>query len=364
MANPGNQAMRYTKSQTIIWGAISITPQYFWYKVTSGTWTGWNIRPGKKIIFYIHDMGSAYRNFCFTSFNTEIAWFETDWTQKERSIVQYIIVQGEYCKDQKKHIQGYCQLNTRVRMSTIKEFFRDSTMHIEKRFGTHEQARDYCKQEKNGRWHEFVEFGDAKEQGKRTDLLDLRDRIKQGERLRVIINESTNEKELSALLKYNRTFKEYENDIKTAHARETLLKAYKDVKWKDWQQSIIDIIKDPPHPRTIIWYYDPVGNSGKSYISKYLQLTTEVYYITGGKQADILYAYEDQGIIIYDLARTYADNMDHIYTTMENFKNGMYLSTKYESRQRVFAIPHIFVMANYEPHTEKLSQDRWDIRTV
>ena len=38
-----------------------------------------------------------------------------------------------------------------------------------------------------------------------------------------------------------------------------------------------------------------------------------------------------------DLARTYSDNLDHIYTTIENFKNGCYLSTKYFSEQRVYA---------------------------
>jgi len=90
-------------------------------------------------------------------------------------------------------------------------------------------------------------------------------------------------------------------------------------------------------------------------------LKEDVYYITGGKQQDILYGYENQSVIIYDLARTYADNLEHIYTTIENFKNGMYLSTKYESKQRYFKVPHIIVMANFKPDLSKLSNDRWDI---
>ena len=46
-----------------------------------------------------------------------------------------------------------------------------------------------------------------------------------------------------------------------------------------------------------------------------------------------LYAYSGQPILIYDLARTYADNIELIYATIENLKNGVYLSTKYESEQ-------------------------------
>lgn len=305
---------------------------------------------------------SQFRNFCFTSYNLETKWFDKDWSQEKDSIVQYMIVQGEFCKDQKQHIQGYCQLITRARLTTIKEFFDDKTMHIEKRYGTHEQARDYCKQEKNGRWHEYVEWGTPKEQGKRTDLLDLRDRLKEGEHLRVIIDEAVNEKELSLILKYRKPLKEYEDSVQTNRARVTLLKRYEGVIWRQWQQELLNLVDELPNPRTIVWYLDPEGNSGKSFISKYLQLSRDVYYVTGGKQQDILYAYENQHIIIYDLARTYSDNMDHIYTTIENFKNGMYLSTKYESRQRIFEIPHIIVMANYEPHYEKLSKDRWDVR--
>ena len=59
---------------------------------------------------------------------------------------------------------------------------------------------------------------------------------------------------------------------------------------------------------------------------------------TGGKVQDILYAYGDKRIIIFDLPRTYADNLDHIYTCIENFKNGQYLNTKYNSEMRVLKI--------------------------
>jgi hypothetical protein len=64
---------------------------------------------------------------------------------------------------------------------------------------------------------------------------------------------------------------------------------------------------------------------------------------------------ENQPIVIIDLARTYADNLEQIYIIIENLKNGMYLNTKYETIQKIFKIPNIIVMANFKPDLNKLS---------
>lgn len=306
---------------------------------------------------------SQYRDICFTSFDEKVLWFDFDWINSPKSIIQYIIVQGELCKDGKRHIQGYCQFKGRKRLEQIKKFFGDNSMHIEKRKGSHSAARDYCKQQKNGVWHEYVERGEEVDntQGQRNDLIRIRDRIKEGITINEMMEETNDNKELHSLLQYNKPFMALERLIATEEAKKQLVDMYKDCEWRDWQRGVLELIKQKPDHRKVYWYCDLVGNTGKSYLSRYLQLTEKVYYITGGKQQDIFYAYENQPLIIYDLARSYQDNMDHIYTTIEYFKNGMFLSTKYKSEQRMFKIPHILVFANFEPHQEKLSQDRWAI---
>lgn len=144
-----------------------------------------------------------------------------------------------------------------------------------------------------------------------------------------------------------------------------ILEQYKDTSFNELQTQILDIVEqelETPDNRTVHWVYDEKGNAGKSYISKYLIAAKDTYYITGGKQQDILYAYNGQNVIIYDLARTYADNLDHIYTTIENFKNAMYLSTKYDSEMRIYnRSPVIIIMSNFTPDQTKLSSDRWNI---
>lgn len=65
----------------------------------------------------------------------------------------------------KEHWQSYAEFSAGLTMSQIKRKFKDKLIRIAPRFGKQYQAIDYCK--KDGK---FVEYGQRKEQGKRTDL--------------------------------------------------------------------------------------------------------------------------------------------------------------------------------------------------
>jgi len=124
-----------------------------------------------------------------------------------------------------------------------------------------------------------------------------------------------------------------------------------------WQSELFDKLETVPDPRTITWYYDRVGNKGKSYFARNYKGSN--YYVTGGKAADIFYGYEYQSVIFFDLARMKQDIVQ--YDVMEAFKNGQFYSTKYESKLVRFNIPHVVVFANFHPNLEMLSADRWSI---
>lgn len=310
-----------------------------------------------------------YKNICFTSFNMDIEWETLDIAKMDKKqSIKYLVYQGEYTKDNKKHIQGFLQLYKKKEMTFIKKLFGDNTLHIEPMRGTPLQASNYCKKtEKDGEKQEiffnYIEYGDIDNtiSGTRTDLIELKNKIISGQKLNNILRNSEDNKEIHNILQYNRPLKALQDEIQNEIIKKELLEDYEDMKPNKLQRYILDIIEQKADDRKIYWIYDNIGKSGKSYIAKYIQLTKETYYITGGKQNDILYGYDGQPIIIIDLARTYADNLDHIYTIIENFKNGQYLSTKYETKQKLFKIPHIIVMANFKPDTSKLSMDRWQI---
>jgi len=128
-----------------------------------------------------------------------------------------------------------------------------------------------------------------------------------------------------------------------------------------WQSELVVSLQARPDSRKIIWIVDNVGNSGKSYFATHYTERSS-YYVTGGKAADIYYGYNYEEVIFFDLARMKQEYVQ--YDVMEAFKNGQFYSTKYESKNVKFAVPHVVVFSNFHPDTQMLSSDRWDLRVL
>lgn len=130
-----------------------------------------------------------------------------------------------------------------------------------------------------------------------------------------------------------------------------------------WQEKLIEDIKKEPDNRTIIWLYEKEGNCGKTTMAKYLCIKYKALYVQG-KRNDILYAAAetDCNIYIIDLPRTTEDRVP--YEAIENLKNGIFFSGKYESKQIIRNCPHVIIFANFKPDTTKLSIDRWKIKEI
>lgn len=127
---------------------------------------------------------SQYRNFCFTSFDVSDKFK----SHLENVDVKYITYGNEICPESKtKHLQGYCELQTRRTLKSIKKLFMQNQLHIENRKGTAVQARDYC--HKDG---DIYERGTISKPGKRTDISETKELIKSGGTLRDVIDTSTN----------------------------------------------------------------------------------------------------------------------------------------------------------------------------
>lgn len=149
---------------------------------------------------------------------------------------------------------------------------------------------------------------------------------------------------------------------------EQVLLEYADVEWRPWQQQVIDMYVQPPDKRHIYWVIDTLGNNGKSYLTRYLAVKHKVL-IAGGKKADVFHQVakrlenEDEEnpfrMVILDLPRHSQEFTN--YGLLEELKNGLIMSGKYEGGTFVFPSPHVIVMSNSAPDFSKFSQDRWKI---
>uniref|UniRef100_A0A0L8I7L6 Helicase superfamily 3 single-stranded DNA/RNA virus domain-containing protein n=1 Tax=Octopus bimaculoides TaxID=37653 RepID=A0A0L8I7L6_OCTBM len=142
---------------------------------------------------------------------------------------------------------------------------------------------------------------------------------------------------------------------------EKIKEKYRNSSWRKWQQELLDELQNEPDQRKIIWYSDPIGNSGKTYLSRYLQ-TLDGIRFENGRSLDIKFMYNGQRIVIFDLTRSQEQHIN--YEVMESVKNGLICSCKYVSVTKSFEIPHVVVFANYDPDQTKMSADRWDIRPL
>lgn len=101
----------------------------------------------------------ASRAWCFTLNN----WTEEEYEALKKYKCDYIVIGKEIGAEGTPHLQGYIEFSGGKRFSTLKKAF--PKVHWEPRKSTAEKAAAYCK--KDGI---FIEIGEKKTQGHRTDL--------------------------------------------------------------------------------------------------------------------------------------------------------------------------------------------------
>jgi len=144
----------------------------------------------------------------------------------------------------------------------------------------------------------------------------------------------------------------------------------------DYQRKAYDIIIGRSTPRTIHWFWDTTGNTGKSSFCKTMVRMQQAFYLGDtGTTSDIHHAIRNamenrNGTInfkkyprafVLDLSRTSKPN----YGSIERIKNGLFFSPKYDSTY-VYGkdYPSVVVFSNSKPDTSKLSLDRWEVYEI
>ena len=146
-----------------------------------------------------------------------------------------------------------------------------------------------------------------------------------------------------------------------------------------WQAKVLEIFLSVPDNRSIYYFYEVEGNTGKSSLVSYLYHHYEDYvFSTSGRPLDIKFGFSkkiqkvgDDKIrgVIWDIPRLLVNKnnqiREEVFLTAEQFKNGHFFTSKYESKEVLFAVPHVFIFSNIIPSkstiSSALSRDRWKI---
>lgn len=137
-----------------------------------------------------------------------------------------------------------------------------------------------------------------------------------------------------------------------------------------WQQSVMDIVEATPHKRQIQWFWSRDGEMGKTELCKYL-VVHHGALIIGGKNSDqkncISEYTKSMGhtpkVLIYSLTRSWNHHASW-YSGLEDVKDMLFYSGKYEGGMVCGPNPHVIVFANTPPKQSMLSQDRWVVHEI
>jgi hypothetical protein len=299
---------------------------------------------------------SKSKNYCFT-FNN---YTDADYTDIKKYIqddpkINYSIIGKEVGEKGTPHLQGFIQYKNQRTFKTIKKVF-DKKVHIERCKGTAFDNYIYCSKDKN--YEEFYTENRPKKKGTRTDLTDIKEYICEN-----LDKMSLNEIKLEKGDNYQQ-IKFIENmyrTLKSVAAEEEFLEGLEGANLNEAQTSILEVLNSQ-NDRQILWVCDREGGKGKSFLAKYLIKEYNALVYTGATTKDMAYIYNYEKYVVFDFSRSKEGYEP--YNFIEQLKNGVLISQKYESEIKKFKPPKIICFSNFYPDTDKLSEDRWVIQDI
>lgn len=292
------------------------------------------------------------RRWCFT-LNNPAGNDEVDLIASlSRDDVTYAVFGREVGQGGTPHLQGFVIFSRPKRFNAAKQRINNRA-HLESARGTSSQAAEYCKKDGN-----FEEYGELPvEQGKRSDLDRFIEWIKASP---LPPSEGDIAREYPMLwLRYQRRLMQLVEFHRPAPVLEV-------EEYREWQIGLNDELQQEADDRKVIFITDPEGGKGKSwFIRKFMsEHYGKAQFLSVGKRDDLSYAVDEfKSVFMFDIPR---GNMEYLqYGILEQLKNRMIYSPKYESRTKILKSKvHVVVFSNEQPDYEKLTEDRYDVREI
>lgn len=301
------------------------------------------------------------KRWCFTLNNYNDDELQAITTKLQQLQPVYAVVGRERGTHGTPHLQGFIHFKTRLSLRQAKDIV-GVRAHLEPARGTDEQNRTYCSKESDVP----VEIGSPAGQpkGERTSVdfaqsaLLFANRRAEGHELHEILETSPDC--ALAFLRHTKALQLLSADAQRLNSLQRARRSFIGCSLRKYQARIDQMVRTDPDPRKIHWYYDEYGNTGKTWFTRFLICFRGAIRFSNAKTADIAYAIRGSPrIVIFDYSRSQEEQIN--YAVLEDIKNGLIFSPKYESESKMFAIPHVLVFANWRPNEAKMSQDRWDI---
>lgn len=268
--------------------------------------------------------------------------------------IKYLVVGRERGQSGTPHLQGFVVFGSACTRTRVSSWLPRA--HLEPARGTTAQAADYCK--KDG---DFDEYGTQPTGAGTTGILDAL--YAWGDAYIEEHGHAPTSPEIArehptAYLRYPRCVRLFQARAPPPAIREGEL--------RPWQQQLSDRLEADPSERSIMFYVDTEGNKGKSWFQQwFLTKYPEKCQVLGhGKRDDLtLQIDESKSVFFFNIGW---GQMEHFqYTVLEQLKDRMVFSPKYQSRTKILRQqPHVVVFSNEPPDLSKLAADRFDITNL
>lgn len=291
-------------------------------------------------------MARQNRFYCFTLNNyveAELVSLRTSLSQEKVRYAVFGFEEGE--EKGTPHLQGYVAFKKPQSLKACKAVVGDRS-HLTVCKGNEDQNYEYCT--KGGKYEEFGQRN--RKAGKRTDLDAFKEAVLNGERDMKKLRLEHSE----VVAKYPRFVNDLIRDLTPAPPLKTH-------PLRDWQQDLNRTLNREPDDRTVFFVVDLKGNNGKSWFAKYYCSNHDkAVILRPTKHADMAYALPNElRVVFLDCTRKQVEYIP--YTFMEELKDGLVFSNKYESCVKRYSNVHVVVLMNQDPDMQALSQDRYEI---
>lgn len=296
---------------------------------------------------------SRYSRWCFTLNNYSDEDCDQVQASFEEGHCRYLVVGREVGETGTPHLQGFFILQNSQRLSFCKGLI-SSRAHFEHARGSNVQASDYCK--KDSDYYEFGKLPLSRGKGSQWDA--LRDWLR-------ACDDRPSDEDLFG--EFPGLLCQYPNGVSKALdiCFPPPTPDYSSASLRDWQSELRGFLDETADDRTIRFYVDEEGGSGKSYFTDYYEATLgNSQYLSVGRRDDLAHAIDPtKRVFFFDIPR---GGMEYLqYVTLEQLKNRRIFSPKYESRTKyLHQTPHVIVFSNELPDVSKLTSDRVYIKQL